>query len=1082
MVRIRLLTGVVLALAAMLGWLPNHAHAEPAGAVAKARAGEAYGKLPLRFESNVGQTGAEVKFLSHGSGYTLFLTSSEAVLALKKSGPRPNDGTLLRMGLVGANSRAQATGVEKLPGTVNYFIGNDPKKWRTNVPTYGKVEYRNIYPGIDLLYYGNQQQLEYDLVVAPGADAGAARLGISGAGKIKIDSGGDLVLDTSGGTVYLRKPIAYQQTANGRQSVEARYALGGAGQVAFEIGAYDHAKPLVIDPVLIYSTYLGGSGSENFYSQINAGIAVDSAGSAYVSGYTRSTDFPTVNPIQPSNVFQNAFVTKLSPDGSSFVYSTYLGGSGQDLGTGIAVDSSGNAYVTGQTASPNFPVTTGAFQTTRPTTGFNPSTFVTELNSTGSALVYSTYLGGSLSDGGSAIAVNSSGQASVTGYANSTNFPTTLGAPQTTRNGLQNAFVTTLAAGGGSLVFSTYLGGKLLEQGFGIALDSSGNIYVVGKTVSSNFPLVNPLQAVYGGAGDAFVAKYNPTTSTLVYSTYLGGSAVEYGFGIAVDSLGSAYVTGLTQSSDFPTASPYQSALFGVAGSNEGVFVSKLNPAGSALVYSTYLGGGYYVTNQYDQGYGIAVDSNGAAYVTGLTGSGNFPTVGSLQPNNGPFVTMFNPAGSALVFSTLLGGTGGGGAGTGIAVDASGNVYATGYTGANFPTTPGAAQTVFAGGGTDAFVVKLTALAASTTVLISSSNPSVAGQQVTFTATVSPSAANANTPTGTLVFKDGGTPVWSASLTNGKATFLTSGLSVGNHTIRASYGGDSNFAPSVSASLTQTVNQAATTTTLMSSLNPSSVGQSVTFTGTVAVVAPGSGGPTGSVTFKDGTGIGGTATLGTGGVNSAGVATFSTSALGVGMHTITASYSGDANFAASVSAAFTQTVGLAPVSILVTESIKVTDKPALLLPVSILVMESIKVTDTPALLLPVSILVTESIKVTDAPAVVPQSSGPVNVSGQVSVTSTGFVRSRVTGTFNGTMTVKNTSGQSIAGPIEIVLTNLPLVVSLSNATGTTGGSPYITVPGVVSLASGQSASVSVQFTDPLNVLITFTPVTYSGSL
>jgi hypothetical protein len=304
---------------------------------------------------------------------------------------------------------------------------------------------------------------------------------------------------------------------------------------------------------------------------------------------------------------------------------------------------------------------------------------------------------------------------------------------------------------------------------------------------------------------------------------------------------------------------------------------------------------------------------------------------------------------------------------------------------------------------------------------------------------------------------------------------------VGSHNITVAYGGDLNFGASTSTTLVQTVNQAATTTALMSSLNPSSVGQSVTFTATVAVVSPGSGGPTGSVTFKDGTGIGGTATLGSGVVNSAGVATFSTSALGVGIHTITASYSGDANFTASVSAALTQTVGLAPVSILVTESIKVTDKPALLLPVSILVTESIKVTDKPALLLPVSILVTESIKVTDAPTVAPQSSGPVNVSGQVSVTSTGFVHSRVTGTFNGTMTVKNTSGQSIAGPIEIVLTKLAAGVTLSNATGTTAGNPYISLPGVVSLAPGQSASVNVQFADPLNILITFTPVTYSGS-
>jgi Beta-propeller repeat len=271
--------------------------------------------------------------------------------------------------------------------------------------------------------------------------------------------------------------------------------------------------------------------------RVNAGIAVDSAGSAYVSGYALSTDFPTANPIQMSNRGNaDVFVTKLTPDGSGLVYSTYLGGSGQDWGGGIAVDSSGNAYVTGQTASSNFPTTPGAFQTSKPSSGINPSAFVTELNSTGSLLLYSTYLGGNLSDYGFAIAVDSAGRASVTGLANSHNFPTTVGAPQSTIGGGGDAFVTTLVPGGGSLVFSTYLGGKINDQGYGIAVDSSRNIYVAGETASSNFPLVNPLQEVFGGSEDAFVAKLNPFTSALVYSTYLGGSASDYGFGVAVDS------------------------------------------------------------------------------------------------------------------------------------------------------------------------------------------------------------------------------------------------------------------------------------------------------------------------------------------------------------------------------------------------------------------------------------------------------------------------------------------------------------------------------------------------------------------
>jgi hypothetical protein len=1048
----------------MLGWLGPHSRKEPMkapGITARARAAEAYGKLPLRFEANAGQTGGQVKFLSRGSGYTLFLTSSEAVLALKKN--------TLRMQLLGADANAEATGVEKLPGTVNYFIGNDPKQWRTNVPTYGKVEYRNVYPGVDLVYYGNQQQLEYDLVVAPGVDPRVARLGLGGASRMQLDSGGDLALETSGGTLHFRKPVAYQRTANGKRAVDARYALRGADEITFEIGAYDHSQPLVIDPVLFYSTYLGGSGGENATALPNGNIAVDSAGNAYVTGYTQSTNFPTVDPFQPSNGgILNAFVTKVNPEGTAFVYSTYLGGKDQDMGGGIAIDSSGNAYVTGLTTSNNFPTTPGAFQFFKQSAGANSAAFVTKLNSTGSALLYSTYLSGSSSDSGAGIAVDSSGRASVTGQANSTNFPTTPGAPQPTLSGAPDAFVTTLAADGGSLVFSTYLGGSSIDAGVGIALDPSGNIYITGNTLSSNFPLVSPLQPASGGGYDAFVAKFNPLTSTLVYSTYLGGSSTDFGYGIAVDSAGSAYVTGLTTSTNFPTRNPYQGTLLGSATTNQNAFVTKLNPAGSALVYSTYLGASF-VT-----GYGIAVDSTGAAYVTGIT-QGNFPLVGSLVPSDrfpNPFVTKFNPAGSALVYSTYLGGDG---AGSGIAVDTSGNAYVTGFAGfqAPFPTTPGAAQTTFGGGASNAFVVKVGSGSESVAAVNSSPNPSVFGEPVTFTATVTPSGVSSNTPTGTVSFQDGPTPIEILSLTNGSASFNTSALSVGSHNITVSYGGDANFAASTSTILTQVVDKASTTTTLVGAPNPANVGQTVTFTATVAAVSPGAGSPTGTVTFSEGA-----ATLGTGTVSS-GVATLNISTLSAGSHTIIASYGGDANFVASASAGFMQSVILPAAVILVNESINVADTPTLMEQAIavIMVSESITVTDAPALLLPAVINVAESITVADIPAF-----GPANVSGEVSVTSSGLVYSHLTRTFSGTVTVLNTSGQSIAGPIEIVLTNLTSGVTLLDATGTFVGNPYIAVLASGSLAAGQSANVSVRFSDPSNALIQFTPVVYSGSL
>jgi len=1037
----------------MLGWLPNHASAERSGVAARTLAAKAYGKLPLRFEPNEGQSGGQVTFLSRGRGYALFLTSAEAVFALKNS--------VLHMRLLGANSSAKATGVEKLSGTVNYFIGNDPKKWRTNVPTYGKVEYRNIYPGLDLLYYGNQQQLEYDLIVAPGADPGVARLGISGASQIQLDRSGDLVLHILGGAVRLRKPVAYQRTQNGRQSIDARYAVAGDGQVMFEVGSYDHSKPLVIDPVLVYSSFLGGSGSD---TGAFAGIAVDSAGSAYVTSSTNSTDFPTANPEQLSNGggVSDVVITKFKPDGSGFEYSTYLGGSLQDTAAGIAVDSSGNAYVTGQTDSADFPTTTGAFQRGKPSTGFNTAAFVTKLNASGSALEYSTYLGGSLTDWGQAIAVDSSGRASVTGVVNSKNFPVTIGAPQPTGDYtfgiIGDAFVTTFAADGSSLVFSTYLGGKLFDEGTGIAVDPAGNVYVTGFTTSSNFPVVNALQPTFGGVSNAFIAKLNPNTSTLVYSTYLGGSGTDQGLAIAVDSSGSAYVTGYTESTDFPTVNPIQAALGGAVSINiinQGVFVSKLNSAGSALVYSTYLGGGESVNGHGDLGEGIAVDSTGAAYVTGYSLSGNFPPVNSLQPfitqlnEVVPFVTKINPEGSALIYSTFLGY----GQGFAIAVDASGNAYATGATiSPIFPVTPGAAQTTYTGF-RDAYVVKIAAGAESVAAVQSSANPSVFGEQVTFTATVTPGSANSNTPTGMVTFLDGAATLRTEALLNGTAIFDAGGLSTGSHNITVSYGGDSNFSASTSTILTQVVDQAATTTTLLASLNPSALGQTVKFTATVAAVSPGAGSPTGTVTFKDGA-----AAIGTGTVN-AGVASFSTSALGAGSHTITASYSGDANFAPSASTGLAQVVILPAAVILVNESIKVTDTPLLL-------AQAIAV-----------INVAESITVTDAPSV-----GPINVSGLVSVTSTGLVYSHLTRTFNGTLTVKNTSGQSIAGPIEIVLTNLTAGVTLLNATGTTAGNSYITVVPSGSLAPGQSANIAVRFGDPSNGSIHFTPVVYSGSL
>jgi plastocyanin len=669
-----------------------------------------YGKLPLHFEANQGQTDGLVKFLARGTGYGLFLTTTESVLVLQKpEAARPGEGVarveaatpkrssppgVLRVKLLGADPHPAIVGREELPGKSHYFIGNDPKKWRTDVPQYAGVEYKEVYPGVSLTYYGNQSQLEYDFVVSPGGDPRRIRLGIGGAEAIHVDAEGNLVLSLPRGEVVEKAPIVYQEVDGARKAVAGRFVLTGRGEVGFDVGAYEAHKPLVLDPVLVYSTYLGGSSLDQGY-----GITVDASGNAYVTGLTNSVNFPAVDPLQAASGGSfDAFVAKVNAAGSALVYSTYLGGSGDDGGYGIAVDASGNAYVTGGTTSINFP-TVNALQAAN---GGGTDVFVAKLNASGSALLYSTYLGGGGNDGGYGIAVDTSGNAYVTGFTSSTNFPTANPLQATYGGGTSDAFVAKLNPAGSALVYSTYLGGSGDDQGlFGIAVDASGTAYVTGTTSSTNFPTANPLQAAYGGgSSNAFVAKLNPTGSAFVYSTYLGGSGGDAGHCIAADASGNAYVAGHTFSTNFPTANALQAAY----GGGTDAFVAKLNPAGSALIYSTYLGG-----SGQDQGSGIAVDASGNAYVTGYTFSTNFPTANPLQAayggNYNAFVAKLNAAGSALVYSTYLGGSGGD-QGQGIALDASGNAYVTGITqSTNFPTA-NPFQAVF-GGAFDAFVAKI---------------------------------------------------------------------------------------------------------------------------------------------------------------------------------------------------------------------------------------------------------------------------------------------------------------------------------------------------------------------------------------
>jgi hypothetical protein len=667
---------------------------------------ESYGKLPLHFEANQGQAHEDVRYLSRGPGYSLYLTGSEAVLVLTQPNAEGSGeqvpSAALRMGLVGAARKPVVSGVEELPGKANYFIGNDPAKWRANVPTYAKVHYREVYPGIDLVYYGNQRQLEYDFVVAPGADPKRIVLAFRGADKLEIDAQGDLVLHMGGESILQKKPVIYQEVDGMRREIAGSYVRKGANRVSFKVAAYDASRPLVIDPVLAYSTYLGGSSFDQ-----SRGVAVDATNHAYVTGWTHSTNFPTTaGALQPARGddgrASDIFVTKLNPTGSGLVYSTYIGGGGSDAGEGIAVDSNGNTYVAGSTNSTNFPVTAGAF---KPSYGGSGDAFVTKLNPAGSALVYSTYVGGSDVDGATAIAVDPMGNTYITGLTLSPDFPTNSGAVQPAFAGTADAFVTKLNSAGSALVYSTYLGGAGSDAGNGIATDGDGSAYVTGVTLSTDFPsTTGSFQPIYGGGnnGDAFVAKLDTAGSRLVYSTYLGGNGTDHGIGIAIDGDRNVYVTGGTSSTDFPTtAGAFQPVLGGgtdpVQGSGD-AFVTKISPTGSAAIYSTYLGG----ASGFDTGRGIAVDTNGSAYVTGGTASTDFPTTaGAFQAVfrgfRKAFVTKLNPAGTGLVHSTYFGG-GHTDEGYAVALDASRSVYVTGGTrSTDFPVTAGAFQVLFAG-------------------------------------------------------------------------------------------------------------------------------------------------------------------------------------------------------------------------------------------------------------------------------------------------------------------------------------------------------------------------------------------------
>src|ERR1039457_6817284 len=708
--------------------------------------------VPLSFEANQGQTDSQVKFLSRGDGYSLFLTSHEAVFTLRPPAGANTPPPVVRMELRGANRGAQVTGADKLAGVANYYVGNDPKKWRSGITTYGKVKYQGIYPGIDAVFYGNQRQLEYDFVVAPGADPKQISLGLTGA-RPSLDDDGNVVLKLADGDLALKKPVVYQNAAGDKKIVEASYTIDG-NKVRFRLGKYDHSQTLVIDPVFTYLTYLGGSSVDYIGSITGVGqttspthaLTIDPAGDVYVTGETISNDFPLANAYQatrkePGGAY-TAFVSALNPTGTALLYSTYLGGSVSnpnnqtspfDIGAWIAWDSFDNAvYVVGTTNAVDFPTTPGAFKTQNVNGTY--SAFVSKFNSFGQ-LTKSTFLGPHLTYG-LGVTSDSLGRGYVVGYTSyncnpndsTCPFPTTprpvIPAPPASFNGY--GFVSVFDTNLATLLYSTLLGdphaappsgGATTSEAFGVTVDPNGNFYVVGVTSSPSLPTTaGAFQPTLWMANSiplaGFAAKFGPVTAsgvTLTYLTYLEATGVGFGdfpSGVAADSQGNAYVGDYTNSPTFPvTTGAYQApcALNG-AGLCPAAFVTKLNPTGTGLVWSALVEPADFLSS-------IQLDTQGNVYVAGHNGCCSFVPVNPVQPglnNDAGFVAKLDPTGSTLLFSSLIQG---GFTLRGLAVDAQENIYVTSYTyDTTLPTTPGAFQTALKNPGTgnsyDGFIAR----------------------------------------------------------------------------------------------------------------------------------------------------------------------------------------------------------------------------------------------------------------------------------------------------------------------------------------------------------------------------------------
>jgi hypothetical protein len=681
-----------------------------------------YGNLPLSFEPNHGQTDPQVKFLSRASHRTLWLTNNEAVLAVgRRSGISRAGGkqeitrklgniapAILRMKFVGANADPRITGEDRQAGTVNYFTGK-PEQWRTKIPTYARVRYRSLYPGIDLVFYGNNRELEYDLAVSPGANPRQIKLGIAGAESLRLDADGNLVMKTAAGDVVQQKPRIYQSKGTRLVAVVGGYVINSQDEVGFRLGNYDHTAAMIIDPVLRYSSFLSGGGDED---DAGTGIAVDSSNRAVVAGWTDSSPFPSKEGSQPPFVGGSAaFVIKLDFTGSNVIFTAFIANAVEFANVALVLDGADNIYLAGTTNGTTFDpagfaTTPGAFQRNF---GGESDAWVAKFDSTGTKLIYATLLGGSGQDIVSSIDVDSAGNAYVTGFTKSKNFPVTSGVFQgqcklKSDGSCASAFVTKLNALGTKALFSSYLGGHGTQSGQGIAVNPSGDAFVTGQTDAKDFPTTaGTMQPVLAGSADAFVVEFSSSGSHLNFSTFLGGGGADIGNGVALDSAGNVFVTGQSQSTNFPIKNAFQPHCTGGCS-----FAVKLSP-GLRLLYSTFIGQG--------DGTAIAATSGGQAYVTGIAGTSFSTTQNAFQrvpfpsTDDSGFITKLTSTGQ-LSYSSRYGG-----AlfpkSPRVALDRDANAYLTGIVGfaPTIPVTPGAFQEQ-AGAELDGFVAKVVALCA----------------------------------------------------------------------------------------------------------------------------------------------------------------------------------------------------------------------------------------------------------------------------------------------------------------------------------------------------------------------------------